>query len=134
MLIDKVTSDSLSTQLRCVDLYIDTNTGKIISGQDFFYNVKDLPCEIVDCDGDILSPGLIDVQINGAYGFDFSLWPPLNTEHLSRAQQVDVYLAGLDRVASKIVETGTTSFLPTIITQQQDLYREVCGELTNLLV
>lgn len=68
---------------------------------------------------------MIDVQINGAYGFDFSLWPPLGTENLSKHEQTDAYLAGLDKVAGKIVETGTTSFLPTIITQQQDLYREV---------
>ncbi|TIA72550.1 hypothetical protein E3P91_01967 [Wallemia ichthyophaga] len=107
------------------DVYVDTHTGKIISGQDFFYAAQELPSQIIDCAGDILSPGLIDVQINGAYGFDFSLWPPLGTENLSKHEQTDAYLAGLDRVAGKIVETGTTSFLPTIITQQQDLYREI---------
>ena len=46
------------------------------------------------------SPGLIDIQINGAYGFDFSVY-----ESDDQAYQV-----GLKNVAKKIVETGVTAF------------------------
>ena len=106
-------------------MYVDIESGVIISGKEQFFTAKEYPLEVIDLEGNILSPGLIDVQINGAYGVDFSLWPPINTENLSRDQQIAAYLAGLDKVSAKIVETGTTSFLPTIITQQQDLYREV---------
>jgi N-acetylglucosamine-6-phosphate deacetylase len=52
----------------------------------------------VDLRGNILSPGLIDVQINGAYGFDFSIYQGDDQE----------YEEGLRRVAEKIVETGVT--------------------------
>ena len=37
----------------------------------------------------------------------------------------DRYLKGLDKVAGKIVETGCTSFVPTIITQKEELYQKV---------
>lgn len=110
---------------------MDNDKGKIISGQDYFYTSKKLPKTVVDLQGNILSPGLIDVQINGAYGFDFSLWPPIGTENLSKDEQKKAYLKGLDYVANKIVETGTTSFVPTIITQHKNLYREVSADFFN---
>ncbi|HEY6102897.1 MAG TPA: N-acetylglucosamine-6-phosphate deacetylase [bacterium] len=48
----------------------------------------------------ILAPGLIDLQINGAAGVDF-----LTGE-----------AAGFDRARRYLLSTGTTSFLPTLIT------------------
>ena len=45
------------------------------------------------------SPGLIDIQINGAYNFDFSIYEGDD----------EVYRTGLRTVAEKIVETGVTS-------------------------
>jgi N-acetylglucosamine-6-phosphate deacetylase len=53
----------------------------------------------VDLDGGILTPGFIDLQHNGAFGFDF-------TENPERIWDV---AAGLTRY-------GVTGFLPTIIT------------------
>ena len=35
------------------------------------------------------------------------------------------YLRGLDKVAKRILETGCTSFVPTIITQKEELYAKV---------
>ncbi len=67
---------------------------------------------VIDLGGNILSPGLIDIQINGAYNFDFSVYEGDD----------EAYLAGLDMVARRIVETGVTSLLPTIITQSANLY------------
>jgi hypothetical protein len=46
-----------------------------------------------------LSPGLIDIQINGAYGFDFSVYDGNDA----------AYRDGLRLVAEKIVETGVTA-------------------------
>ena len=46
-----------------------------------------------------LSPGFLDIQINGAYGFDFSVYEGDD----------EAYLSGLKTVAEKIVETGVTS-------------------------
>ena len=45
------------------------------------------------------SPGLIDIQINGAYNFDFSVYDGDD----------EAYKAGLRTVAERIVETGVTS-------------------------
>ena len=45
------------------------------------------------------SPGFLDIQINGAYNFDFSVYEGDD----------DAYRTGLHRVAEKIVETGVTS-------------------------
>lgn len=100
------------------DLYVSTETGRIVPGQDNFYSSRLAPGRTIDLQGGILSPGLIDVQINGAYGVDFS-------ELDLGPDGEDKYLAGLDKVATRIVETGTTSFLPTIITQKEELYAKV---------
>ena len=45
------------------------------------------------------SPGYLDIQINGAYGFDFSVF---EGDH-------EAYRNGIKHVAEKIVETGVTS-------------------------
>lgn len=58
-----------------------------------------------------LVPGLIDLQVNGAYGFDFS--------NDGRA---------VAEVAARLPQTGVTSFLPTIITSSFDLYPKLLSE------
>jgi N-acetylglucosamine-6-phosphate deacetylase len=50
------------------------------------------------------SPGLLDIQINGAYGFDFSIYE----------KDDEAYREGLKMVAEKIVETGVTSYVPLL--------------------
>jgi N-acetylglucosamine-6-phosphate deacetylase len=56
--------------------------------------------------GNIVSPGFIDIQINGAYGFDFSVYEDDDS---------DAYRRGLQTVAEKIVETGVTSYVSPFI-------------------
>lgn len=53
-------------------------------------------------DGLHLVPGLIDLQLNGGYGLDFTQNP-----------------ATIWEVAGRLPQTGVTSFLPTIITSPQ---------------
>jgi N-acetylglucosamine-6-phosphate deacetylase len=53
----------------------------------------------------ILAPGLIDLQVNGAYGFDFTVQP-----------------SSVAAVAARLPETGVTSFLPTVITSEFSSY------------
>jgi N-acetylglucosamine-6-phosphate deacetylase len=50
---------------------------------------------------DPFSPGFLDIQINGAYGFDFSIYEGDD----------QVYRDGLKQVAEKIVESGVTSYV-----------------------
>lgn len=102
-------------QLRRDDLYVNTSTGKIISGQDYFFSARKPVDRTIDLDGRILAPGYIDAQINGAYGKDFSCYDEGEVQ----------YLSDLDYVSETIVETGTTSYVPTIITQRSELYSTV---------
>jgi hypothetical protein len=69
-------------------------------------------CRTVDLDQAILSPGLIDVQINGCFGVDFSDWP--SEDVLGRTAE-EAYLDGLEKAARDLTCTGVTSFVPTII-------------------
>ena len=55
--------------------------------------------ERLDASGLILAPGFIDLQINGAFGYDFTADP-----------------ASLWRVGEAAGRYGVTSFLPTIVT------------------
>jgi N-acetylglucosamine-6-phosphate deacetylase len=57
----------------------------------------------VDLEGLILAPGYIDVQINGAFGLDFT----------ARPESIETVAAGLPVY-------GVTAFLPTIITSPSD--------------
>jgi N-acetylglucosamine-6-phosphate deacetylase len=59
--------------------------------------------EKMDATGLILAPGFIDLQVNGAFGDDFTDDP-----------------AVIWRVAGKLPRYGVTSFLPTIITSPPD--------------
>ena len=52
----------------------------------------------------------MDIQINGAYGFDFSVFEG----------DADAYTQGLRTVAEKIVETGVTSYVPTCAARNLD--------------
>ena len=55
-------------------------------------------------------PGFIDLQINGGYGFDFT-------------QEAD----SVPQVARRLPETGTTAFLPTVITSNFGAYPKKLG-------
>lgn len=48
-----------------VDDQLWVKDGKIIDPHEAFYVKKLLPARVIDCKGAILSPGLIDLQING---------------------------------------------------------------------
>ncbi|KAJ3784877.1 carbohydrate esterase family 9 protein [Lentinula aff. detonsa] len=97
------------------DLWIDGRRGVILDAQKTFFMVKERPDKVIDLGGNILSPGLIDMQINGAYGFDFSVFDGDD----------EAYKTSLQDVAERIVETGVTSFVPTLITQERSLYPKI---------
>lgn len=63
-----------------------------------------------------LIPGLIDLQVNGAYGHDFTLDGRTITP-----------------VAARLSETGVTGFLPTIITSQFSAYPARLGEAAEAM-
>lgn len=71
----------------------------------------------IDCRGQILSPGFIDVQLNGAYGVDFSC--VAGEEEGGKALTIKDVLT----VAQRLVATGTTSFCPTMVSSSSKTYQ-----------
>ncbi|KAJ5936425.1 hypothetical protein N7454_005060 [Penicillium verhagenii] len=101
------------------DLWIDSLSGKILKDQEAFYGLHLSPDEIIDLGGRILAPGLIDVQLNGAHGFDFSV--PCETK--------EEYDEGLRMVNHGLARTGVTSYLPTIVSSLPEVYWKVLPSL-----
>ena len=77
------------------------SAGKIISPQ------AQADSEI-DVEGKIISPGFVDLQINGGFGCDFSRNPEK-----------------IDLVAKQLLQYGVTSFLPTVISSAPEQYQAV---------
>ncbi|KAF2429164.1 Metallo-dependent hydrolase [Tothia fuscella] len=97
------------------DLWIGADSGKILDGQDVFFHRQTAPDQVIDLGGRILSPGFIDVQLNGAFGFNFSIEP----------ENSATYVKELTRIKKSLVETGVTSFLPTTTSQRPETYHKV---------
>lgn len=94
------------------DLWVNSITGKIIRSQAAFYDDLNLPDETINLGGRILSPGFIECQLNGAFGFNFStLLEPV------------AYSKKLREVNRHLVQTGVTSYVPTITSQTSELYK-----------
>lgn len=64
--------------------------------------------ETVDCGGCIVSPGLVDLQINGCFGVDFA------DPRLERS--------ALDRAAAGVLAHGCTALCPTLVSSPRELY------------
>ncbi|KAI1806304.1 carbohydrate esterase family 9 protein [Daldinia bambusicola] len=96
------------------DLWVNSVTGKIIRSQAAFYDDFILPDEVIDLGGRILSPGIIECQLNGAFGFNFStLLEPA------------VYAKRVKELNKQMIKTGVTSYVPTITSQRSELYQRV---------
>lgn len=90
--------------------------GKIINPEQIFFDEK-IICDFkFDCHGALISPGFIDLQINGGFGIDFSY-------HIENVQH------GIDKVAKGILAHGVTSFCPTLVTSPVDVYHKVLPQI-----
>ncbi|KOS45532.1 hypothetical protein ACN38_g3531 [Penicillium nordicum] len=101
------------------DLWIDSLTGKILKDQEAFYGLHLSPDNIINLGGRIIAPGMIDVQLNGAHGFDFSV--PCETK--------EKYDEGLRMVNCGLARTGVTSYLPTLVSSTPEVYWKVLPSL-----
>ncbi|EGO54042.1 hypothetical protein NEUTE1DRAFT_68347 [Neurospora tetrasperma FGSC 2508] len=99
------------------DLFIDSLTGKILEPS----NNTLLPDITLDLQNRIVSPGLIDCQLNGAFGFNFSTLTS-STE----------YLKNIHSLNKKLIRTGVTSYLPTLTSQKPELYHSALPHLGPL--
>ncbi|KAI5302372.1 hypothetical protein KEM55_001154, partial [Ascosphaera atra] len=93
---------------------MDSASGKIVQDQQVFYGQRTGAAECIDLGGRIVAPGLIDAQLNGAYGFDFS----------EAQASVEKFKEGLRQVHRRLIETGVTSYVPTVTSQKPEVYRQ----------
>ncbi|KAI5295183.1 hypothetical protein KEM52_002116 [Ascosphaera acerosa] len=122
------------------DVWIDSTSGRIVQEQQVFYDYGMAPARVVDLGGRILAPGFIDAQLNGAFGFDYSV-PPSRVggggggdggyegedgdTHASRRR----WQAGLRESNRKLLQTGVTSYVPTVISSRPEVYHQVLSLL-----
>ncbi|KAI5861362.1 carbohydrate esterase family 9 protein [Durotheca rogersii] len=100
------------------DLWVNSVTGKVIKSQAAFYDDFILPDEVINLGGRILSPGFIECQLNGAFGFNFSTF-----------LEPAVYAKKVKELNRRMVQTGVTSYVPTITSQKSELYQRVLPHL-----
>ena len=99
------------------DLWISSVTGKIIRSQAAFYDENVLPDETINLGGRIVAPGFIDCQLNGAFNFNFS----------TLFEDMSQYGKRLRDLNRRLIKTGVTSYVPTLTSQEKDLYHQVSG-------
>lgn len=87
------------------DLWIQD--GIIIDPQSANYTCDDC----IDSQGCLISPGFIDLELNGGFGVDFS--------------KLDDPESEVDKVARCLPKTGVTSFCPSIVSSSIDYYKNV---------
>jgi N-acetylglucosamine-6-phosphate deacetylase len=83
-------------------------TGDRITG---FTDPQSLPedAEVIDCDGNLVTAGFVDLQIAGGGGFLFSAHPTP---------------AALEAITAAILQSGTTGFLIALPTNTSEIYTE----------
>ncbi|XP_078684510.1 N-acetylglucosamine-6-phosphate deacetylase-like isoform X2 [Branchiostoma floridae x Branchiostoma belcheri] len=97
-------------KLQREDLWI--RDGKILNPEKLFFDEKGYADVRIDCKNLLISPGYIDVQINGGFGVDFS-------------SDVENIEEGLSKVAKGLLAYGCTSFCPTIVTSPPEIYKQI---------
>ncbi|OAA67355.1 n-acetylglucosamine-6-phosphate deacetylase [Niveomyces insectorum RCEF 264] len=110
------------------DLWVSAATGKIVRSQAAFYDEHVLPDQTVDLGGRIVAPGLIECQLNGAFGFNFSTLFGDEDQGAPKA----TYAQRLRALNRRLVQTGVTAYVPTVTSQTSDLYHKVLPFLAPL--
>ncbi|KAJ1913053.1 N-acetyl-glucosamine-6-phosphate deacetylase [Mycoemilia scoparia] len=99
-----------------VEDYLYIQDGRIIDPRHMFWGKQVTPDITIDCEGCIISPGYIDVQLNGAFGYDFT------SDSDCAAKAADVISKGL-------LLQGVTSYCPTLVSSEADVYEKVVPHL-----
>jgi len=92
------------------DLWV--RNGQIIDPEKIFFDERRQADIEYDCQGVLIAPGYIDLQINGAFGHDFSSADEASEEMLQE-------------VARKLTSHGVTAFAPTVVSSNADTYKSV---------
>ena len=84
----------------------------VIRGVSPDYSLLDEADEVHDYKDNFIMPGFIDLQVNGGFGIDLATEP-------GRALEL----------SEKLLATGATSYLPTLISSPESLYEDALKEL-----
>lgn len=76
------------------------------------FHAGDLPNQVIE--GAIVSPGLIDLQVNGGFGHEVADDPE-----------------ALDALSVKLLPTGVTAYLPTVVTAAAEFYPKAFAAFRN---
>ena len=76
--------------------------GIILDPEIIFFDEKKMADESINCHGALIAPGLIDLQINGGFGIDFT------TDIVDELSAVKC----LDIVGKGLLKFGVTSYCP----------------------
>ncbi|GMH78104.1 hypothetical protein TL16_g07669 [Triparma laevis f. inornata] len=92
--------------------------GLIVDEKEYFYNKSaTLNPVVVDCEGKVLMPGMIDVQINGSHGCDYS---SLSNGFMIMHSRLE------------LLKTGCTSHCPTLVSlSKKEEYHGILPQLVN---
>ncbi|ORY04794.1 putative N-acetylglucosamine-6-phosphate deacetylase [Basidiobolus meristosporus CBS 931.73] len=90
--------------------------GKFIDPERTFWEQRIVPDVVIDAQGMLVSPGYIDIQVNGAVGVDFT------------ADRENI-VEGLDLVSKALLRYGCTSYCPTLVSSFPSVYKELLPKL-----
>ncbi|KAJ1988135.1 N-acetyl-glucosamine-6-phosphate deacetylase [Coemansia spiralis] len=96
--------------------YLYVQDGKIIDPAKMFWEEKRTPDVRIDCKGGIVAPGYIDVQINGAFGYDFS-------------NDTDIIEEAVENISKGLLLQGCTAYCPTTVSSRPEVYHKVLPHL-----
>lgn len=99
------------------DLWI--RNGRIQNPRDIFFSEKIYADIQIDLNNLLISPGFIDVQLNGAFGRDFTI-----------DSNIDECLS---IVSKGVLKYGVTSYCPTIISSDKSNYKQLLPRIKSYL-
>jgi N-acetylglucosamine-6-phosphate deacetylase len=98
------------------DLVVDSKSGKILAFKSTSDNSQLMPDEIIDLNGKVLSPGFIDVQLNGSHQLEFSAPPVTYAEEIGSVNRL-------------LIHSGVTSYMPSVTSSRPQVYPAVLPHL-----
>lgn len=110
-----------------------TCEGKIVDPEPIFFDKKDYADIKIDCQGLLIAPGYIDLQVNGSNilsWFRVKVWVLMfcfvsiggfGVDFSRDSETID---QGLEVVAKGLLVYGTTSFCPTLVTSSPEFYHQ----------
>ncbi|KAI1290299.1 N-acetylglucosamine-6-phosphate deacetylase [Halotydeus destructor] len=97
------------------DLWV--RNGQIIDPEKLYFDERRSADQVVDCNNLLISPGFIDLQFNGGFGYDFS-----DPTIYSNDDAVQL-------VSRKLLAHGVTAYCPTLITGPPETYKKIVPHL-----